>query len=73
MAATDRLSTVNMHESTLRILRGMMDGKRRSYEDVVLSLIDAHPPAAFLRELERRIREERTVPAEEVYRKAGLR
>ncbi len=49
-----------------------MDGKHRSYEDVILSLIDAHPPAAYLKELERRIREEKSIPAEVVYREAGL-
>lgn len=73
MASAGRLTTINLHESTVRVLRAMMSGKRRSYEDVILALIDAHPPAAYIRELERRIREERSYPAEEVYRAAGLR
>lgn len=72
MPAAGRLSTINLHESTLRVLRSFMDGKHRSYEDVILSLIDAHPPAAYLKELERRIREEKSIPAEVVYREAGL-
>jgi hypothetical protein len=72
VAAAGRLSTINLHESTLRVLRGMMNGNRRSYEDVILALIDSNPPAAYLKELERRLRAEKTVPAEEVYRKAGL-
>lgn len=73
MSGEGRISTINVHESTLRVLRSLMDGKRRSYEQVILALIDAHPPAAYLKELERRIREERTIPADEVYREAGLR
>lgn len=72
MTAAGRLTTINLHESTIRVLRGMMNGNRRSYEDVILALIDANPPAAYLGELERRLRVEKTIPAEDVYRTAGL-
>jgi hypothetical protein len=73
MTSLGRLTTINVHESTVRVLKGLMDGKRRSYEDVILALIDANPPAAYLKELERRLREEKSIPAEQVYREAGLR
>jgi len=51
----------------------MLGGKRRSYEDVILALLDLHPPEAYIEEMARRYREEREYSSEQVYRDAGLR
>ena len=72
MQAEDALTTINLHRSTAETLRRMRGGKRRSYEDVILALLDLHPPEAYLREMARRYREEPEHPAEQVYREAGL-
>jgi hypothetical protein len=71
--AKDALTTINVHKSTVETLRRMVGGKRRSYEDVILALLDLHPPEAYLKEMARRYRDEPEHPAEQVYREAGLR
>jgi hypothetical protein len=67
------LTTINLHKSTAATLRRMIGGKRRSYEDVILALLDLHPPEAYLKEMARRYRDEREYTSKQVYRDAGLR
>jgi hypothetical protein len=70
---TGGLTTINLHKSTVETLRRMVGGKRRSYEDVILALLDLQPPEAYLKEMARRYREEREYSSEQVYRDASLR
>jgi hypothetical protein len=63
---------MNTRKSTDRTGRRMLGGKRRSSEDVTLSLLDLHPPKAFLKEMARRLRKEREYSSEGVYREARL-
>lgn len=72
MKGQGSLTTINLHKSTAETLRRMVGGKRRSYEDVILALLDLHPPEAYLKEMARRYREEREYSSERVYREAGL-
>jgi hypothetical protein len=73
MRAQGALTTINVHKSTAETLRRMLGGNRRSYEDVILALLDLHPPDAYLKEMARRYREEREYSSGQVYREAGLR
>ncbi len=72
MRPSGGLTTINLHKSTAETLRRMLGGKRRSYEDVIVALLDLHPPEAYLKEMARRYREEREYSSDHVYREAGL-
>lgn len=70
MATEDPLTSISVHSSTLRLLQQYKAGSK-TYEDVILRFIELYPPRSFLEEMARRA-EERVVPAEIVYRKAGI-
>jgi predicted CopG family antitoxin len=56
-------------------VRRMLDRYRRggrTYADVILEFIEEWPTQEFLAEMERRLREEPTIPIEAVLKKAGL-
>ncbi|MCI4362912.1 MAG: hypothetical protein L3K13_01210 [Thermoplasmata archaeon] len=44
----------------------------KTYGDVILEFIEEYPSAEFLAEMERRLREEKRYPMEQVLREAGL-
>jgi hypothetical protein len=50
----------------------MLGGKRHSYEDVILALLDLHPPEAYLKEMARRFQGEREYSSGQVDREATL-
>jgi hypothetical protein len=70
MAAEDSLTSISVHSSTLRLLQHYKAGSK-TYEEVILRFIELYPPRPFLEEMARRAKE-RIVPAETVYRQAGL-
>ncbi len=70
MAARDPITTISVHTSTMRLLQLYKAGAK-SYDEVILRFIEDYPPESFLTEMARRTKE-RIIPAEDVYRKAGI-
>ena len=70
MATEDPLTSISVHSSTLRLLQHYKAGSK-TYEEVILQFIELYPPRSFLEEMARRAKE-RIVPAEMVYRQAGI-
>jgi hypothetical protein len=72
MSTEDPLTTIAVHSSTKKML-SMYGVGNRSYDKIIRELVEEYPPEAFLKEVARRLKEEREIPAEEVYRKLGIR
>ena len=70
MAADDPLTSISVHSSTLRLLQHYKAGSK-TYEEVILRFIEHYPPRAFLEEMARRAKEP-IIPADVVYRQAGI-
>lgn len=64
-------TTIQVSEETARLLSARrLAGK--TYDEVILDLLEENPPEAFFKELERRFREERGIPIKDVRRRLGL-
>jgi hypothetical protein len=72
MVAKDRLTSIQIHESTRRVLE-FYKNTGQSYEQVIEEFVDRFPPESFLTELERRIRESPPVELVEVRRRLAAR
>lgn len=71
MAAADPPTTIQVRSSTRRLLETYRVGGK-TYDDVVLDLMEENPPESFFREIERRLREEPDVPWERVRKRLKL-
>ncbi|MDE1821014.1 MAG: hypothetical protein KGJ23_08275 [Euryarchaeota archaeon] len=69
--APDPLTKMTLRDSTVRMLR-QYKRPGESWDDVFTRFIEDHPPEAFLKEMERRTREEKSYPIEELLKKARL-
>ncbi len=65
------LTTVSLKPGTLTALRAYKVGGA-SFDDVINELMDEHPPAAFIREHLRRLREEERYDWKSVKRELNL-
>ena len=71
MSAADPPTTIQVRSSTRRLLETYRVGGK-TYDDVVLDLMEENPPVAFFREIERRLRDEPDVPWEQVRKRLRL-
>jgi hypothetical protein len=71
MSAADPPTTIQVRTSTRRLLESYRIGSK-TYDDVVLDLMEESPPETFFREIERRLRDEPDVPWERVRKRLKL-
>jgi hypothetical protein len=71
MSAADPPTTIQVRSSTRRLLETYRVGGK-TYDDVVLDLMEENPPESFFREIERRLRDEPDVPWEQVRKRLKL-
>lgn len=63
--ASDPITTISVHESTLRMLRPFKRGEM-TWDDVLIDFIEEHVPQEFVREMVRRSENEPSLPWREV-------
>lgn len=69
---TDNFTSIQVHESTRRLLEARKRG-RESYDEVILDLIEQDPTEAEIREFDRRMREGGPgIPLQETRRRIGI-
>jgi hypothetical protein len=72
VAATDALTSIQVHESTRRVLE-LYKKPGQTYENVIEDFVEQFPPEAFLQEMERRFRESPPLELAEVRRRLSAR
>lgn len=71
MAAKDPTTTLQVHESTRRLLDALR-ASGETYEDLILGMVAEHYPPHLVEELERRFSDLKGPSAAEVLRRAGV-
>jgi hypothetical protein len=72
MAATDGLTSIQVHKSTRRVLE-LYKKPGQTYENVIEDFVEQFPPESFLKEMERRLRESPPLELAEVRRRLSAR
>ena len=63
-------TTIQVSDEAMRLLSARRIGGK-TYNDVILDLLEEEPPEAFFEELARRFREEKGIPIADVRRRLG--
>ncbi|MDE1819977.1 MAG: hypothetical protein KGJ23_11410 [Euryarchaeota archaeon] len=71
MAAKDPTTTLQVHESTRRLLDALK-ASGQTYEELILEMVEEHFPPRLVKELEHRFADLRGPSAEEVFERAGV-
>ena len=72
MSDADALTSIQVHESTRRVLE-LYKKPGQTYEEVIEDFVEQFPPESFLREMERRLRESPPLELVEVRRRLMAR
>ncbi|HTP54665.1 MAG TPA: hypothetical protein VML94_06900 [Thermoplasmata archaeon] len=72
MSGTDALTSIQVHESTRRVLE-LYKRPGQTYENVIEEFVEQFPPESFLKEMERRLRESPPLELTEVRRRLAAR
>ena len=67
----EAMTTIPVKVSTLHALQYYKLGGK-TWDEVMIRFMEDHPPEAFLKEMARRAKYERSHPIEELYRRTGL-
>lgn len=65
--ATDRMTSISVHASTLRMLQPFKKGDM-TWDDVLVDFLEEHVPKEFVRAMIRKAEKGPGIPFDEVYR-----